>query len=376
MRRWIAGGMVARWWVALCVLACAPLVSADPAGKFEVVRVKTELEPRAEIDLWYLPAGRPKGTLFVLHGYNNSKGWSQNLQWVRDREDWNVVMPDFRNHGASSRMLGPSTLGYYEIDDVQAVVDWAERRNLQRPFVIYGRSMGGSTGIRFAARDKRIEGVLAVSPFKNAELATRQMAEYAVRLAAADRPGQSRITAGLKSLVGKVATGALESYLDGKNPLPEKQREMLRSVDVPTAVAARDDLRIWIMSGEQDSFPPADQRAILDASKSPAELKRLVVTPGTNHRNTWAYTGEDGKGVLGHDAFVKEFLKASLAAPPGKPAYAAASRRDVSARAAAVAIGATLLLAIIAVALFAQRVRVRGRRVAAARLPAPSGAAE
>ncbi|HSI37128.1 MAG TPA: alpha/beta hydrolase family protein [Tepidisphaeraceae bacterium] len=294
---------------------------------------------------------------------------------MRDREDWNVVMPDFRNHGASSRMMGPSTLGYYEIDDVQAVVDWAERRNLQRPFVIYGRSMGGATGIRFAARDKRIEGVLAVSPFKNAELATRQMAEYALRAAAADKPGQSKITAGLKSLVGKVATGALESYLDGKNPLPEKQREMLRSVDVPTAVAGRDDLRIWIMSGEQDSFPPADQQAILDASKSPAELKRLVVTPGTNHRNTWAYTGEDGKGVLGHDAFVKEFLKASLAAPPGgKPAYAAASRRDVSARAAALAIGATLLLAIIAVALFARR--VRGRRVAVARLPEPSGVEE
>jgi len=357
-------------WILLVGFVVSPqLVCANtPSGKYESFRVRTAQPPQANIEGWFLPADEPKGTLIVLHGYNNSRNWSLNLQWVRDREGWNVVMIDFRNHGTSQRMGSPSTLGYYEIDDVQATVDWAEKRNLARPFVIYGRSMGGATGMRFAGRDKRIEGVLAVSPFKNAELATRQMADYALRQVAADKPGQSKLTGGMRSLVSRLANGAVETYLDRNNPLPSETRRMLMEVDVPTAVAARDDLRLWIMSGEGDSFPPDDQRSILEASPSPPALKRLVITPGTNHRNTWAFAGDEVRDIPGHNQFVRDFLKASLKTPPARAPYPAASRNaGLTPMVAAYAIGGAMLLALIMLILFLRR--ARGERAIAQGLP-------
>jgi hypothetical protein len=46
--------------------------------------------------------------------------------WIRDRLGWNVIRFDFREHGQSSRApLGLPTLGYHEIWDVKAVIDWA-----------------------------------------------------------------------------------------------------------------------------------------------------------------------------------------------------------------------------------------------------------
>jgi len=359
-------------FILLCLCAASPFASANtPSGKYESFTLRTLQTPQANIEGWFLPASNPRGTLIVLHGYNNSRDWSLNLQWVRDREDWNVVMIDFRNHGTSQKMGSPCTLGYYEIDDVQATVDWAEQRNLARPFLIYGRSMGGSTGMRFAARDKRIEGVIAISPFKNAELATRQMADYALRLVAADKPGQSKVTGGVKSFVSRLANGAVENYLDGHNPLPGQTRNMLKDVDVPSAVAAREDLRIWIMSGENDSFPPDDQRAILEASPSPPALKRLVVTPGTNHRSTWAFSGDDVKNIPGHEKFVKEFLQASLKNPPARAPYSAANRAEVTPAAATAAIGAALLIAIAILVIFLRRSR-ETPTTTSAHLPPPT----
>ena len=76
-----------------------------------------------------------------------------------------------------------STLGYHEVWDIKAVVDYAEGRGLRRPYGIYGVSLGASVGLRWATMDRRIEGVFAVSPFKNAYLASEQFTTSTLRLA-------------------------------------------------------------------------------------------------------------------------------------------------------------------------------------------------
>jgi dienelactone hydrolase len=279
--------------LAACALTPAPPVLARvPAGPFEAFRVKTEVEPVAEIAGWLLRAGdgAGKGTLFMLHGYNNSKEYLVGWEWIRDRENWNVLMMDFREHGESTQTPGMSTLGYREVWDVKAVVDYAEAKGLPKPYVIYGRSLGGSTGLRFASDDRRIGGVYAVSPFKNAYLASSQLP--ATRLHISGLPSPFALHAGY--------------------------REMLKTVDVPTAVAKRDDLRIWILIGEFDCFPEADQLEILNASPSPAAMKRLVIGKGCNHHDAWSWKGEPGRP--GHDDYLLEFLKASLPPVSSPPA--------------------------------------------------------
>jgi pimeloyl-ACP methyl ester carboxylesterase len=327
----------------LIVLALCPVVLARaPAGPYEHFRVKTDNIPQAEIDGWYLPAKNPKGTVFLLHGYNNNKEFMVGWEWIRDREGWDVVMIDFRQHGASSHSFHPSTIGYYEIWDVKAAVDWADRRRLARPFVIYGRSMGAATGLRWASMDRRISGVLAVSPFKNAELATRQIADYGLRLAAADKLS---LSPSARVLVGELTSGHLASFLDRDAPLLEGPRKMLREVDIPAALRKRDDLRVWIMAGENDAFPPADQREILDASASPASLKRLVIAPGVNHHTVWTFKGAGD--LPSHDQYVREFLAASVGGPAG-----AGSRVAVG---VVVAVGCAMAVGVVAVLVFRRR---------------------
>jgi pimeloyl-ACP methyl ester carboxylesterase len=262
-----------------------------PNGPYESFRIKTDNIPQAEIAGWLLPAnGHAEGTLFILHGYNNNKEFVVGWEWVRDKENWNVVMIDFREHGDSTRTSHLSTLGYYEIWDVKAAVDYAESKGLAKPYAIFGRSLGASTGLRWASMDPRICGVFAVSPFRNAYLASQQLP--ASRLHISTLPSPFTWSPGF--------------------------RRMLEEVDVPKAVAARDDLRIWIMSGEFDSFPPADEQAILDASRSPPEMKRFVIAPGCTHHNVWTFKGDATHPS--HDQCLKDFLKACRA---DQPAWAA-----------------------------------------------------
>jgi pimeloyl-ACP methyl ester carboxylesterase len=278
--------------ILLLVTFAAPVGFArTPTGPYESFRIKTDNVPQAEIAGWFLPAAsHAKGTIFVLHGYNNSKEYMVGWEWLRDKENWNVIMIDFREHGESSHSGHISTLGYYEIYDVKAAVDYADQKHLAKPYAIFGRSLGASAGLRWASQDQRISGVFAVSPFKNAYLASQELP--ASRLHIKSLPSPFILNAGF--------------------------RKMLEQVDIPKALAQRNDLRIWIMTGEFDAFNAKEQQEILNASASPPQLKRLEIATGCTHHNVWAFKG-DAKHI-GHDQYLRDFLKAVRS---DQPAWAA-----------------------------------------------------
>jgi pimeloyl-ACP methyl ester carboxylesterase len=276
--------------ILVCALgAIVPIANArPPTGPYEPFRVYTDNVPTAEIAGWMLPAsGRAKGTVFVLHGWNWNKEAVVGWEWLRDREGWNVVMIDLREHGESTRTAGLSSFGYHEIWDVKAAVDHAARKGLRRPYVIYGVSLGASVGLRWATMDRRIDGVFAVSPFKNAYLASEQSTADMLHL----------------------------GFLPSPFSLHPGFRRMLETVDLPTAVRDRDDLRIWILVGGRDCFPESDQREILAASRSPEKLKRLVVAPGRDHHNVWNWPGDSERPS--HDEYLRQFLRATTSARSG-----------------------------------------------------------
>lgn len=237
--------------------------------------VETRSEPQAMISAWHLPATNSHGTVFVSHGFRNNKSYMASYSWIRDRLNWDMVYFDYREHGDSTHDLFHfPTLGYYEIWDAKAVVDWAEAKGLPKPYVMMAPSMGGAISLRFAGYDKRIRGVLAFGPYNNGWQALHEFRYRGFRM------------------------GALADLI-----IHGSWRRAFQAVDIPAAVAQRDDLRIWITCGQYDWFDSTSQQRILDASKSPASLKKLFVIQGGNHGNWWKWKKMDGT--------IEAFLKAS-----------------------------------------------------------------
>jgi pimeloyl-ACP methyl ester carboxylesterase len=239
----------------------------------ELFHVKTTNLPQAELALRLWRArSNSQGTLIMCHGFGRSMEDFLWYGWIRDRLGWNVIRFDFREHGESSHeVFGLPTLGYFEIYDVKAIIDWAEEENLPKPYVCYGHSMGAAIALRWAGQDRRISGVLGQSPFKSALDATTKF-----------RPDDYRV---------QFARGVL---------VRSGFEQMLNEVDICKAVAQRDDLLLWLSSTRQDWFGEADQREILRASASPDELKRFVAIPVEYHGDQWMWKG--------NDRFIEDFL--------------------------------------------------------------------
>jgi pimeloyl-ACP methyl ester carboxylesterase len=214
----------------------------------------------------------------MCHGFGRSMNDFRGYRWVAEQEHLNVVRFDFREHGQSSHSRHLSSLGYHEIWDLKAVIDWAEANHLEKPYVCYGHSMGAAVALRWAGQDSRIVGVLAQSPFRNALVATQKF-----------RPNDRRVQLASHILVH----GGF--------------KRMLEQVDIPSAVAKRDDLMIWLTAGERDYFGEDDQRAILAASPSPAEKKQFTLIPGVEHGGQWRWSGNDN--------LIRSFLAAATNTP-------------------------------------------------------------
>ena len=249
----------------------------DPPAPFERFTVTTDSVPPARIVGVVMPAKtNAKGTLFLCHGWGNRKECFYGWDWVRSELGWNIVVFDFREHGRSSHSPMLCTLGFHEIWDVKAVVDYAQQKKLAEPYAVIGYSLGGSVGMRWAARDTRIRGVLAVSPFRNGLVGARQF---------------------LRAWVG---------FSPLKTEANKNFARMLEIVDLPTDVSTRADTRLWIMVGQHDIFPASDQRAILAASPAPAEYKKLFVIPNGRHNSLWMWKGD--ASVPSHDQIIRDFL--------------------------------------------------------------------
>jgi pimeloyl-ACP methyl ester carboxylesterase len=276
--------------IAILLLLLLPPICATGAGRpdapFESFTVKTTNIPQADIAGWFLPATSAKGTVILLHGYNNNKAYMVDwANWIRRDEKWNCVLIDFREHGQSTRTKHLCSLGYHEIWDVKAAVDYAESKGLARPYVIFGRSLGAAVGLRWAAMDERISGVFAVSPYKNAYLASEQITQTKLKI----------------------------SFLPSPFLAHPGFKAMLKEVDIVAAAQKRDDLRLWIMTGEWDCFTPGDQREILKASPAPASLKRLEIARGRHHGDVCFSKGD--ALTPSHDQYLRQFLAASSGQP-------------------------------------------------------------
>jgi pimeloyl-ACP methyl ester carboxylesterase len=134
---------------------------------------------------WTLPAqpldppSPPKGTVILLHGFQDSK--EDMIHWALylAQNGYRAVLVDLRGHGRSTG----DWVGYgaFEARDLKQVIDDLERRRLAVGRIgVLGISYGASIGLELAGLDKRVEAVVAIEPFSDPRIAVREFARAVV----------------------------------------------------------------------------------------------------------------------------------------------------------------------------------------------------
>lgn len=107
-----------------------------------------------------IPGVHSKRAMIVCHGYPFDKGNVLPLAKFLHSE-YALLLFDFRAMGESEGNL--TTVGYKEVLDLKAALDYLEKKGIQKIGVL-GFSLGASVGL-LAAEDPRIKAIVADSPF-------------------------------------------------------------------------------------------------------------------------------------------------------------------------------------------------------------------
>jgi len=113
---------------------------------------------------WYTPP-QNGALILVAHGYGDRR--PEDFYRLFAEHSYGVLAWDFRGHGASGG--GLVTLGYSEVLDVEAALEFALVQPEVEHIGGWGGSMGAVTMIRSAARNPEIEALVVDSPFATLE---------------------------------------------------------------------------------------------------------------------------------------------------------------------------------------------------------------
>jgi fermentation-respiration switch protein FrsA (DUF1100 family) len=156
-------------WIALY-----PSVPADLGGVANLdahaTRVTIPVGESDHLDAWYVRGTRP-ATVVLFAGYarDHRRMWRYAHFLLHD--GYHVLAVDFRSARAMDRK--PTTLGYYELRDARAVLDWLRARPESRAqkVALYGESLGGAVALALAAERPDVSAVVADCPFASADKA-------------------------------------------------------------------------------------------------------------------------------------------------------------------------------------------------------------
>lgn len=122
---------------------------------------------------WWLPNPDAGRTVISLHGHRGARHHSVGIGAALWRRGANVLLFDHRGRGSSE---GESlSLGYFELRDAAAAVDYALSRAPEVPLGLIGYSMGAAVSLLAAARGGRIGAVVADSPFASERALMRNL---------------------------------------------------------------------------------------------------------------------------------------------------------------------------------------------------------
>jgi alpha-beta hydrolase superfamily lysophospholipase len=120
-------------------------------------------------------ASSDKG-LILLHQLNSNRHSYDEFTKVALKNDYSVLAIDFRGHGDSERKWQEFNEDDFRAmeNDVFAAKKYLKEQNIKKIYII-GASIGANTAINYAAKNKDIEGVVALSPsFNYKGISTRE----------------------------------------------------------------------------------------------------------------------------------------------------------------------------------------------------------
>ena len=198
-----------------------PTVPADLGGVESLdhvaKRVKIPVGEDDHLDGWFI-AGERKATVILFAGYarDHRRVWRY-AHFLR-AEGYNILAIDFRSARTLKRK--PTTLGFFELRDARAALDWVREQPALRGqrVGLFGESLGGSTALVLAVERPDIAAVVVDCPFASADEAisdgfkfvahmpaypTGPLARQIARLITSHDPGEMDATAALRALNGR-----------------------------------------------------------------------------------------------------------------------------------------------------------------------------
>jgi len=246
------------------------------------------------LDAWYLPGKKPV-TVVLLAGYarDHRRMWRY-AHFLHDM-GLGVLNVDFRSSRRESRK--PTTLGYWELWDAGAAVDWV-RANPQcagHEVVLFGESLGAATAITLAAKRPDSAAVVADCPFADADAAIADGFTCMLHM-----PAYPFTT--ITREFGKFATGHDPGTLDVTSSLRTLN-------DRPVLV---------IQTRRGDRFAASQVERITRALGLQGETWTV---DDVNHNEVWLHHRDD------YENRVRKFLTARLGLAPPRPVLVASASR-------------------------------------------------
>lgn len=173
-------------------------------------------EDGVRLSAWYTPP-QNGAVILLAHGYGNKRP-----EWVYAllaRKKYGVLAWDARAHGESEGNV--STIGYLEVLDVKAALEYARAQQGVEHVGAWGGSMGGATIIRAAAQFPQIEAVFIDSSFTSLEEEFDYLVPYPV----------------INPVAKFIVTSATGIRLDRVNPLDDIVRISPRPVYIVHSMA-------------------------------------------------------------------------------------------------------------------------------------------
>ena len=130
----------------------------------EYQEIELQTSDGVRLAAWYTPS-QNGALILVAHGYGIRR--PEEFYKIFAEHGYGVLAWDFRGHGASGGEL--VTLGYNEVLDVEAALEFSLAQPGVEHIGGWGGSMGAVTMIRATARNPKIEALVADSPFVTLE---------------------------------------------------------------------------------------------------------------------------------------------------------------------------------------------------------------
>jgi uncharacterized protein len=214
---------------------------------------------------WFVPSGRSRGTVIVMHGHTDNRAAMLGLAEVLVTDGYRVLAPDARAHGASGGEL--ATYGVLERGDLRMWADWALRQAPDECLFGAGSSMGGAILIETLPD---IPFCAAVTDSAFADLPSLGKWRIGTQL---------HLPAPLHGIVATPFITAAGWYTQAWHGIE------LQSAS-PVTRLARSRVPVLVIHGTADRHvPPSDAQMLAEANP---RFVTLWLVPGAVHTQAWA----------------------------------------------------------------------------------------